>query len=404
MKFHLPMERVRERVAIVPRTPRDRMGRGQEYHQAPTYVRLDADDRGHDSLDEEEAQTPMGRYEDHEPPLPRWERAMMDSQAQFQHAVSQSIQRMADAITLATVKNQIIGQKPAKCDGTYVRDWLVQIDRYFNRLKLNDALRLEEVVYFLEGKALQHWAVTADQHPQHLPQNWTEFAEFMLARFCGNTIGHTLTKLYQLRFKGDFDELTEEFGEILSQGENPPQDMLVQLYLSRFPLRMVQSAVQREFHSWVEARDYMRTQVGAKQGGALQWFCMAPDEFRREAEADARLQREGWIPAGLANFRLPAPERTRRILIEEVRPREPRRPAGTQTSTLKCYQCQGTGHRARECPNQRLETKKEGQRCHKCGGVGHWASACPTVRGKREEEMATKNTHQEARNQGNGRA
>ena len=122
MKFQLPMERVRERVAIVPRTPRDRMGRGQQYHQAPTYVRLDADYRGNDSLEEEEAQTPMGRYEDQEPPLPRWERAMMDSQARFPHAVSQSIQRTADTTTLATVKNQILGQKPAKCDGTYVRE------------------------------------------------------------------------------------------------------------------------------------------------------------------------------------------------------------------------------------------------------------------------------------------
>ena len=217
-------------------------------------------------------------------------------------------------------------------------------------------------------------------------------------------MGHTLTKLYQLKYTGDFDKLTEDFGEILSQGENPPQDVLIQIYLSRFPLRMVQSAVQREFHSWVEVRDYMKAQVGAKQGGALRWFCMAPEEFRREVESDSRLLKEGWVPAELANLRPPAPERPRRTYMEDLRRRETRRDPGTQGTVQKCYACLGTGHKARECPNQRLETKKEGQRCHKCGGVGHWASACPTVKWKREGDLGGKDTYQEMRRQGNGKA
>ena len=48
----------------------------------------------------------------------------------------------------------------------------------------------------------------------------------------------------------------------------------------------------------------------------------------------------------------------------------------TNSKEVKC-----SGHIARDCPNNRLETKRNGQRCHKCGGNGHWASACPSKPG-----------------------
>ena len=69
---------------------------------------------------------------------------------------------------------------------------------------------------------------------------------------------------------------------------------------------------------------------------------------------------------------------------------------GKQGASLKCYQCNGAGHKARECPNGKVETKKEGQRCHKCGGVGHWATACPTANTSRPEGGRSGNHSQEA--------
>ena len=46
---------------------------------------------------------------------------------------------------------------------------------------------------------------------------------------------HTVANLYQLKYTGGFDKLTEQFGDILSEGENPRQDVLVHAYVSRFP-------------------------------------------------------------------------------------------------------------------------------------------------------------------------
>ena len=46
-----------------------------------------------------------------------------------------------------------------------------------------------------------------------------------------------------------------------------------------------------------------------------------------------------------------------------------------------CFECSGTGHYARLCPQKKSASKDRSFKCHKCSGVGHFARVCPSKRG-----------------------
>jgi len=70
------------------------------------------------------------------------------------------------------------------------------------------------------------------------------------------------------------------------------------------------------------------------------------------------------------------------LIYSERAPRDP----------PKCYNCQGSGHLARECPSERQERQErsyrprnnEGNKCYNCGNTGHFARECTKEPRERE--------------------
>lgn len=264
---------------------------------------------------------------------------------------------------------------------------------------------------------------TLVQHyPERLPKTWEEFERLLIQRFSSRGPVETLHKLMQIRFKDSVSDVTDQFAHICAEGEPLPQERLVQVYLSRFPRSMIKEAMKENFATWVEASEYLQHNDRTTKLKMAEWYQLAPPEFKREVEANPKCIREGWMPKSATN--------------STSRPFAPRRPGqggkgpeasrGTTTTArnsaaienkkfsefreaLVCHQCQGKGHRAKECPSRDLATRRDGSRCRKCGGLGHWARACPSPspqwaqRGETQQRQQTA-PEPAAGQQGNGQA
>jgi len=76
---------------------------------------------------------------------------------------------------------------------------------------------------------------------------------------------------------------------------------------------------------------------------------------------------------------------------------------GASNRKIKCFNCQGIGHRAAECTAAKKErnggaeagspVKAAGRKCFKCGQVGHMKTNCPSL---------TKAVDKTAKGEGNG--
>ena len=281
-------------------------------------------------------------------------------------------------------------EAPPRFEGKNPRAWLAQMEGYYNALNYDDATRLENILSFLSGRALSYWYTTQEQTPHLLPKTWLDFRKFMIARFSGRTVGATINLLKAVRFKGDFEEVANQFADILAEGEHPPVDLLKNLFLSRFPYEMALPVLEQDVETWTEARELMRERRGWCQERALNWYELAPPELRRRVEQNPNLREEGWLPMDYTPFREGERAKADYRLNKGSNGDKTSGQFGqtrasvarsTNSKEVKCFVCEGSGHIARDCPNNRLETKRNGQRCHKCGGNGHWASACPSKPG-----------------------
>ena len=312
---------------------------------------------------------------------------------------------------------------PPKFDGTEPRHWLSMAGHYYDLMGYSEERKVHAAVQRLEGKALKYWCSVEYGDRELLPTNWDEFEKFMLERFSGQTVGTTIRRLQMIRYKGDVDEVAEQFADILAEGDSPPANVLKSIFLSIFPLQMVMGVLRAQPKTWIQARNMLRQQVGLDDELALEWYSYACDERRNEVINNPIINREGWVP--LRGFRrepqaLRGQRRVESALgsvraatQQDYRTRRnsglEQRALGTGQNLIKCYGCGGEGHRARECPNGRLETRRDGQRCRRCGGIGHWATACPTqvnYEANASKESAGKEAKHEvltAKRQGNGK-
>ncbi len=314
-------------------------------------------------------------------------------------------------------------EPPPRFDGTNVQEWLAQMEKYFTQQGYDDEERLDRVTAFLTGRALTYWYTMQTRSTFVMPGSWAEYCDFMIKRFSGRSVGETVRLLQELEYEGDLEEGADKFGDILAEGEQLSAEEELKLFVTRFPLDMVEPIMDQGPETWVDARELLRRRTGLKKERNLMWYRYTTPRLRREVERDPKRQQEGWLPTsptkareerGGINYR----ERGAKPNQGQTNDWQGRQFVGEDrkkdNQETKCHICSGVGHIARDCPNTKLDKLRVGQRCHKCGGYGHWASGCSSreVKGTREnharsgEGWADVKREKENRDmrQGNGKA
>ena len=309
-------------------------------------------------------------------------------------------------------------KEPMPFEGNNPREWLLQMQQYYDLRQFDEATRLRDAPFHLRGDAHMFYYTTMQQNPELLPKTWQEFEQMLIKRFSARSPVETLRRLSEIRYKGSVADVTREFARICAEGDPLPNDVLLKYYLACFPKSMVERALRQNFTTWVEASDFFLNENRDIGFRLAEWYQLARPEWKRECENDPQCQREGWMIHAKANS-----NRTydNRKTYHQQQPKEYIGQKGDKTGTpqgqrqgnndnkdsslrgLVCHGCKGRGHRIKECPSRNVETRRIGQRCHKCGGADHWASSCPSPKqgkGPGQAQTAANATEQ----QGNGQA
>ena len=284
-------------------------------------------------------------------------------------------------------------KEPMPFSGANPREWLLQMQQYYDLRGFNEELRLKDVPFHLRGDAHLFYYTLVQHYPEQIPKTWEGFVKLLTQRFSSRTPVETLQRLMQIKYRDSVSDVTTQFARVCAEGDPLPQDKLIHVYLSRFPKAMVEEAMKVDFSTWVEASEYLQRQNRRLTMRLAEWYQLAPPEFKREVEMDKQCMREGWILKNPANtsFRSPTtgkqgPGGKGADTIKEVLGVSPGQQGQDKTNfnkfseTLVCQQCQGKGHRAKECPSRDLAARRDGSKCNKCGGLGHWARSCPSPR------------------------
>ena len=65
-------------------------------------------------------------------------------------------------------------------------------------------------------------------------------------------------------------------------GHNPPADIILDLFLSCFPIMMGKPILEEDFSNWVQARERIRYMRPSKRETALRWYGLSLAEYHRE--------------------------------------------------------------------------------------------------------------------------
>ncbi|CDJ47791.1 hypothetical protein EBH_0075100 [Eimeria brunetti] len=103
----------------------------------------------------------------------------------------------------------------------------------------------------------------------------------------------TIRRLKEIEYKGSFEEVVEKFSSILAEGEEPSEEILKDLSLSRFPYDMVKRVLKHDFASWVDIREQMLAERAHVANRAATWYEYTTERFRREVERRDDLIRQG---------------------------------------------------------------------------------------------------------------
>ncbi|KAL8442273.1 hypothetical protein Emed_007349 [Eimeria media] len=183
-------------------------------------------------------------------------------------------------------------KQPPQFEGKAPREWLEQMERYHDRIRLDPSVRVDDAFQYLQGPALSHFCFASQNGTA--PATWENFREFILERFSYQGIGETIRRLRDLRWKGSLERLAAEFSAVLSQGVSPPQSELVDLFLGRVPLHLVTELGTADFATWTEAKEALRRIRSPKEHLTARWLVNASPDLLRAAAATPHLLPSGW--------------------------------------------------------------------------------------------------------------
>lgn len=293
-------------------------------------------------------------------------------------------------------------QRPPPFSGGSAREWLDLLDTYYKVSGFSDEQRFYDAQLSLRGGAQRYWHQVKRAHPDRLPTTWQEFGKFLVHRYSSKTEAEICARLRQLRFAGDLNALTDQFAEILGEGELPPERELARLFLSRFPLSMVKQLARagfRRFDTWLDVRDAIQSATDYDDSLIQFWKGDAPHEFLREPGTRPITQdpsqrgapRQLHQRPGGGGLRPPSHPGTTAATPGRVHGQQPRTsPMDTdarRSCTLCnrrappgaiCTTCNGSGHEAALCPTTNASLTRPGEHCKRCHGSDHWAQNCPT--------------------------
>ena len=178
--------------------------------------------------------------------------------------------------------NSIV-REPRLFDGTNAKEWLLQIKQYFDYNNMDEMSRVQSAPMFLTGSAHVYYYSLIRKSPKRMPLNWEDFEHLILRRFSPCTQIETINRLRRVHYNGNITEVTEQFSRVLSEGEEPPEEELISLYLSRFPRSIIKRAMERDFANWIEASEFLRYDYSDEAMRWAKWYQRAPAIYKREA-------------------------------------------------------------------------------------------------------------------------
>ncbi|CDJ31923.1 uncharacterized protein EMH_0010700 [Eimeria mitis] len=303
-----------------------------------------------------------------------------------------------------SVAEEIFRSKMAATeDGADLRTFLSLTEQEFREMKISEDQWGLLVRKYLTGRAVKQWDYIYRSGIDMT--NWSLVRERLCERFCVLPRHGMILKMKENVWKGDYNEYTNAFTDIVITGEEMPEEELAIFYLAGLPEDIGDKLTKRgkrEFPTWHEAAKALREYVvpmNAWRSKRKRAVREMQDAEGQSGTAEGNPKAEGEKNTGKAEgsncvTRKATP--SGRVATEGER------------DAIRCYECTGRGHMGRDCPLRNGVIRRRGETCSKCGGKDHYARDCATVRrimvGSQRVNMGTSTEMKEGVNRSNEKA
>ncbi|CDJ50890.1 hypothetical protein EBH_0037220 [Eimeria brunetti] len=135
------------------------------------------------------------------------EERLLRMQEHFQKVVEFTLRSLASTFDRSLSSSDRRGgtfRAPLDFNSERPKEWLMQINQYYNALQMNDEARLADVAPFLTGTAVSYDCTTKRRAPALKPTTWEQFQHFIMQIFGMTPLVTTIRRLKEIEYKGSF--------------------------------------------------------------------------------------------------------------------------------------------------------------------------------------------------------